>query len=393
MTPGNRPSGARARYGAGLAPEVWTKDAGVPPALQRGNVTSPSMPQIEPPMPQVLSYGTPTSPVRGPGLVLTLLKKLAPLVGLAFVVILFSALRPRTFLTTTNFQLILTETAVVGTAALGMTVIIISGGIDLSVGSTLALCTVVIALLLDRHLSPIAAAIMSVGVGAGVGLLIGLLVTVGNLAPFIITLGLLGALRGVAETLAPNARVDAPDTWLNELLNPFGLHNLLFPPGVWVTAGLALIVAGVLRYTRFGRHVFAVGSNEQTARLCGVGVGRVKLLVYVFAGALNGVAGALLFSTLTMGQATSAMGYELNIIAAVVIGGASLNGGEGTVLGSLVGAVIMTVVANGCTKVGLPNPVQMIVTGVIIVLAVALDRLRHSTFLPWLWQRFFSVPE
>jgi ribose/xylose/arabinose/galactoside ABC-type transport system permease subunit len=307
------------------------------------------------------------------------LKKLAPLLGLVCVWTLFAALRPRTFATVDNFALILTQTAVVGTAALGMTMIIIAGGIDLSVGSALALCTVVIAQLLSKWgLPPAAAGLASVLLGAAVGMVIGLLVTVGRLIPFIVTLGLLAILRGTAKGLAPKARVDAPDTWLNELLNPFGEHNVFVPPGVWVMLALALLVSGVLRYTRFGRHVFAVGSSEQTARLCGVAVDRTKLLVYVYAGALNGVAGVLLFSTMTMGMATSASGYELSIIAAVVIGGASLAGGEGTVLGSLVGALLMTVVANGCTKVDwLPPWVQEIVTGVIIVLAVALDRLRH----------------
>jgi ribose/xylose/arabinose/galactoside ABC-type transport system permease subunit len=184
--------------------------------------------------------------------------------------------------------------------------------------------------------------------------------------------------RGGAKLLAPYARVDAPTTWLTDLLNPFALHNPLLPVGVWMMLALALVVSGALHYTKFGRHLFAVGSNEQTARLCGVAVERTKLMAYVYAGALNGVAGVLLFSVLTMGDATSAAGYELNIIAAVVIGGTSLTGGEGTILGSLIGALFMSVIANGCTKVGLPNPWQEITTGGIIVLANAVDRLRHQ---------------
>jgi len=141
---------------------------------------------------------------------------------------------------------------------------------------------------------------------------------------------------------------------------------------------LAMVVSAMLRYTRFGRYIFAIGSNEQTARLCGVPVERTTLLIYVVAGALFAVAGILQFSYLGMGDPTTAVGMELDIIAAVVIGGASLSGGQGTVLGSLVGALIMTVVANGCSKMGWPNNRQLIVTGVIIVLAVALDRLRHK---------------
>ena len=327
--------------------------------------------EISPP----LDYAPAAAPARAP--VVRWLKKLAPLLGLACVVGLFSALRPERFATPSNFQVILTQTAVVGTAALGMTLVIISGGIDLSVGSALALCTVIVAHLLKRGLPPAAAAFASVGAGAAVGLVIGLLVTYGRLLPFIVTLGLLGALRATAQLLAPNARVEAPDTWLNDLMFIFAENNVLVPAGVWVMLALALLVAGVLRYTRFGRHAFAVGSNEQTARLCGVAVDRTKILVYVYAGALNGVAGVLMFSSLTMGEATGAQGYELNVIAAVVIGGASLSGGEGSVLGSLVGALMMTTLANGCTKMDWPNPYQMAVTGVIIILAAALDRLRH----------------
>ena len=140
---------------------------------------------------------------------------------------------------------------------------------------------------------------------------------------------------------------------------------------------LTCLVAVLLRYTRFGRHVFAIGSNEQTARLCGVPLDRTKLLVYSVGLAFAGIAGVLQFSYLTVGDPTTAAGLELAVIAAVVIGGASLNGGEGSVFGSLVGALIMTVVANGCTKLNLSNWVQEIVTGAIIVAAVVLDRFRH----------------
>ena len=147
---------------------------------------------------------------------------------------------------------------------------------------------------------------------------------------------------------------------------------------MWPFFGVALLVAGVLRFTRFGRHVFAVGSNEETARLCGVRVDRVKLGVYSLALACAGLAALLQFSFLSMGDPTTAEGYELRVIAAVVIGGASLAGGEGSILGTLIGALIMVVVDNGCTKLGLDNWIQEVVTGVIIVAAVALDRARRT---------------
>ena len=305
--------------------------------------------------------------------------KLGPLLGLIFVLALFAFLRPRTFLTTDNFQIMLLQTAVVGTAALGMTLIIISGGIDLSIGSNIALCTVVIALLLKQNVSPLLAAFGGVAVGSGCGAVIGLLITRLNLTPFIVTLGMWGALRGLAKGLANETMVSAPTTWLNGLLQTLRPEKrwMLFPPGVWLLIVLTLLVAGLLRSTRFGRHLFAIGSNEHTARLCGVPVKRTKLLIYAFGLACAGLAGVLQFSYLTVGDPTTAAGLELAVIAAVVIGGASLNGGEGSVFGSVIGALIMTAVANGCTKLNLANWVQEIVTGAIIIAAVVLDRWRH----------------
>jgi ribose transport system permease protein len=308
-----------------------------------------------------------------------MLNRFGPLVGLAFVLVTFGGLRPETFLTWNNFEVMLLQTAVVGTAALGMTLVIISGGIDLSVGSNIALCTVVVALLLKAGLPSLVAALGGTAAGAACGLLIGGLITRLRLTPFIVTLGMWGAVRGLAKGLANEQMVFVQPTWLNQLLTSLGDGEgwMLLPPGVWLTVALALLTAGILRYTRFGRHVYAVGSNELTARLCGVRVERTKVLVYTLAGAFAGIAGILQFSYLTLGDPTTALGLELDVIAAVVIGGGSLSGGEGSVPGSIVGALIMTVVANGCTKLGLANWIQEIVTGLIIILAVTLDRLRQ----------------
>ena len=305
--------------------------------------------------------------------------RLGPLIGLVFVVALFAMLRPRTFLTAGNFQIMLLQTAVVATAALGMTMIIISGGIDLSIGSNIALCTVVIATLLAKGVPPILAALGSIAVGSLCGLLIGTLITRLRLTPFIVTLGTWGALRGAAKGLAHESIVTAPPTWLNGLLQTPGPGSrwMLFPPGVWLMLVLTIFVGALLRFTRFGRHIFAVGSNEQTARLCGISVGRTKLLTYSLGLAFAGIAGLMQFSYLTVGDPTTANGIELAVIAAVVIGGASLSGGEGSVFGTVIGALIMTVVANGCTKMNLANWIQEIVTGIIIIAAVVLDRLRH----------------
>ena len=299
-----------------------------------------------------------------------------PLIGLAAVCGLFAALRFDTFVTRDNFSIIFQQTAVIGVAALGMTLVIIAGGIDLSVGSIIALGTVVIALLLQQGVPPLLAALGGIGASALCGALSGLLITRLRLLPFVVTLGMMGALRGAAKGLAGEQPVYPDETWLNGLMQ-LGSEGGL-PSGVWLMLALAVLVALALRYTRFGRHVFAVGSNELTARLCGVPVERVKLLVYVLGGAFAGLGAMLQFAYLTGGDPTTAVGLELNIIAAVVIGGASLAGGQGTITGTLVGALIMSVVANGCTKLGLSNWVQEIVTGGIIIAAVLLDYLRRK---------------
>jgi ribose/xylose/arabinose/galactoside ABC-type transport system permease subunit len=197
--------------------------------------------------------------------------------------------------------------------------------------------------------------------------------------PFIVTLGTMILIRGAAKGLAEERRLEAPSTWLNDLLRSVDAERgFLMPSGIWVVLALALLVAGVLRYTKFGRHLFAIGSNERTARLCGVPIARRKVAVYAMAAALAGVAGVLQFSRLSVGDPTVADGLELDVIAAVIIGGASLAGGHGTVLGTVLGAMTMAVIQLGCAQRGFPNWVQQIVTGIIIVLAVALDRWRYK---------------
>jgi ribose/xylose/arabinose/galactoside ABC-type transport system permease subunit len=270
--------------------------------------------------------------------------------------------------------------AIVCTAALGMTMIIVAAGIDLSVGSIIALSTVVIALLLKRDVSPLLAALGGVAGAALCGLANGVLITRLKVVPFIVTLGTMLIVRGAAKGLADERRIEAPATWLNGLLRTVEAGRGLFlPPGIWILLVLALLVAGVLRYTVFGRHLFAIGSNERTARLCGVRVEGVKVAVYTLSAALAGVAGVMQFAKLSVGDPTVAVGLELDVIAAVIIGGGGLTGGHGTVLGTVLGATIMSVVAIGCSQHGLANWVQQIVTGSIIVLAVALDRWRQGS--------------
>jgi ribose/xylose/arabinose/galactoside ABC-type transport system permease subunit len=302
-----------------------------------------------------------------------------PIIGLVFVSVLFGILIGPQFFGPANIELLARQTAIVCTAALGMTMVIVSGGIDLSVGSVVALTTVAIALLLKSDFSPLVAALGGIGVAAICGLANGVLITRLRVVPFIVTLGMMILVRGAAKGLADERRIEAPTTWLNDLLRTVTRgEGFIAPPGIWLLAVLALLVTFTLRYTRFGRHLFAIGSNERTARLCGVPIVRVKLLVYTVAAALAGVAGILQFSRLSVGDPTVANGLELAVIAAVIIGGGSLLGGRGTVVGTILGATTMAVIAIGCSQKGLPNWVQEIVTGGIIVLAVALDRWRES---------------
>ncbi|MYD60091.1 MAG: ABC transporter permease [Gemmatimonadetes bacterium] len=306
------------------------------------------------------------------------LSRFAPLLGLLAVYGLFAILGPDSFSSGRNLETIARQTAIVGTAALGMALVIIAGGIDLSVGSIIALTTVTIAASLQTDLSPPVAALIGILTGALCGLVNGLIITRFRVVPFIVTLGTLLLVRGIAKGLASEQKIDAPLTYLIDLLAalPQGAW-WIFPPGVWLLIILALLTGGFLAYTRPGKHIVAIGSNENTARLCGIRVEATKLLVYTLAGTSAGIAGLLQFSRLTVGDPTVAVGLELDVIAAVVIGGGSLSGGEGSVLGSVVGALIMTVIRSGCSQMGLPNWVQEIVTGIIIVIAVAVDRLRH----------------
>ncbi|HVR76714.1 MAG TPA: ABC transporter permease [Planctomycetota bacterium] len=281
-----------------------------------------------------------------------------------------------------NLKTVAAQTTIVALAALGMTIVIVSAGIDLSPGSSVALTTVVVALSLKSAPGwPSLAILLGIATGAAVGFSNGTLITGLRIVPFIVTLGMMGIVRGVAKFLAGNTTVYPPRTWLNGLLAiDRGPDSPVWklPWGVVVLAVFALLVHLVLRRSTFGRHVYAIGSNEAAARLCGIQVGVKKVLIYTIAGALTGVAGVLQFSQLTIGDPTGAVGIELNVIASVVIGGGSLNGGKGSVGGTLIGAFLMGVLKNGCDIYGIPNYVQEIFIGLIIIAAVGLDRARDG---------------
>jgi ribose transport system permease protein len=312
---------------------------------------------------------------------------LGPFLGLLLVILIFILL-PRLFtslpqvqdrfLHLGNFKSVATQSVIVALGALGMTFIIISGGIDLSAASNIALSSCVVAYAINAGWSPWLGLLLGVLTGGLIGFINGALITSLRPVPFIITLGMMGIARGVAKWMAGNQKIDAPITWVNELMTRSPRPSwLLVAPGVWLMIVLAAATAAVLRSTVFGRHVFGIGSNEATARLCGIRTKFTKIVIYSLAGLFCGLSGAMEFSRLTVGDPTVAVGLELDIIAAVVIGGGSLSGGQGSILGSMIGVFIMAFLRNGCTMMGWPNYIQEIIIGLIIIVAVALDQLRY----------------
>jgi ribose transport system permease protein len=284
------------------------------------------------------------------------------------------------FLSLGNLRVLVHEGTIKGVIALGMLLVIITGGIDLSVGAVIALVTVVTMRVyahFHQQLGVEQASLISVAAGVVIGglcgLINGLLVTQLRLPPFVVTLGMLSVARGSAIWLAERTLlafpVGARPAWVEALA-----LSRLTNPGFLSLVLLAILTAVVLWATRFGRHLYAVGSNEATARLCGVNVSRTKVLAYTVAGLLTGWAGVLLFAHGDSGNPSAGEGLELTVIAAVVIGGASLNGGKGTVAGALMGVLVLGLLANGVSLFNVPVEVRYILEGGIILLNAALSR-------------------
>jgi ribose transport system permease protein len=313
-----------------------------------------------------------------------------PWVGFVAVLLLFSLLigtrgELGTFLGLGNLRVLLHEGTIPAIVGLGMLLVLITGGIDLSVGAVVALVTVVTMRVytgLYTSWGPgagtgFAAAIAGILTGGVCGLTNGLLVTRLNLPPFVATLGMFGIARGLAVWLAERTTlafpVGARPGWV-ETLSLTSLGN----PGLWSLVLLAIVIGVILHYTVFGRHVYAVGSNEAAARLCGVDVNRTRLLVYSLAGLLTGWAGVLMFAHSNSGNPTLGEQLELDVITAVVIGGASLSGGKGTVIGALLGVAILGVIKNGVSLFNVPVEMQYILIGVLLLANVALNRWRRG---------------
>jgi ribose transport system permease protein len=301
-----------------------------------------------------------------------LLQRLLPFLSLIVLFIGLSIASPY-FLTANNLTSVFRQTAVFNTMALGMTIVIISGGIDLSVGSILGLAGLIGTLALERGYPIVVGVLVGIAVGMLCGFLNGLLITRLRIPPFVVTLGTLGIYRGLALIFSnglPVHKIPAGFSFLGE-------GSLLGIPFVaWMLVICAVFVHIVLEHTRLGRYAFAIGSNKIASVYAGIPVDFHMTAVYAIGGALTGLAGMIEASRLMTGQPTAGQGYELQAIAAVVIGGGSLNGGEGSVVGTLIGAFIMGLLSNGADLLNISNYWQQVIIGSVIILAVTLDEVR-----------------
>ncbi|WP_312527873.1 ABC transporter permease [Paracoccus sp. (in: a-proteobacteria)] len=318
------------------------------------------------------------------------LHKLSALATLAILVAVFG-LANSAFFTVNNGLTVLLQTSVIGLLGIGMTMVIITGGIDLSVGSVLALSGTVTGLMVKAGFPVPLAMMAGVGVGALCGLANGVIITKMRITPFVATLGMMLIARGIALQLTGAAPISQLGEAFGRLGNgalfrmvekqPNGLSKVIFPGipyPVILLAIMALAGAYLLRRRALGRHIYATGSNEEAARLSGVNVDRTKIAAYVMSGALAGLAGNVLMSRLVTAQPNEGVMYELDAIAAAVIGGASLMGGVGTISGTMIGALIIGVLRNGLNMGGVSAFIQQIIIGVVVILAVFVDQMRNQ---------------
>lgn len=297
-------------------------------------------------------------------------------VGLIVLLVVLSAVAPN-FLTTRNLLNVVDQVTVLGVLALGATAIIITGGIDLSVGSVLALCTMVLGWLSHEGGWPLwAAMIASILVGATAGAVNGIGVTIAKLPPFIATLAMMSIARGLANLITNGEQIVGYDDWFFSLSSTrylgFFTVTALLLIGVYIVGWL------VLRYRPSGRSVYAIGGGQEVARLAGINVKRITMSVYLIGGALAGLAGIVLATRLDSSQPSAGTGVELDTIAAVVIGGASLSGGIGRVSGTVIGVLIIGFLRNGLNLLGVSPFIQSILIGVVIAVAVMGDALRRK---------------
>jgi len=295
--------------------------------------------------------------------------------SLILMIIIFSILSPN-FPTYSNMNTILLATAVNGILAVGITFIIITGGIDLSIGTVMTFCSVMCAVTITNFGFPIAVGlVVAVITGALCGFTNGALIAKLKLPPFIATLGMMNVTRGLNLIISGTKPVYLTES---EGFSDIAIKMVLgIPNGVLIFFIVAIIAALILIKTILGRYTFAIGSNEEAARLSGINTDAWKIGIYSLSGAIFGIAGIVMASRLSSAQPALGQGYEMDAIAAAVIGGASLSGGEGSILGTIIGAFIITVLTNGLRILSVPQEWQMVVTGIIVIGAVYMDIARR----------------
>ena len=311
------------------------------------------------------------------------LQKLLAFASLILLLVFFSFASPA-FMQTENFLGILQSTAVNGVLAIACTFVIITGGIDLSVGTLMTFCAVMCGVFLTYWELPMwMGVVAAIATGAISGIISGTLTAKMKIPPFIATLGMMMLLKGLSLVVSADNPIYFNNTENFSMISQDSLvglvlPNLPIPNAVLILFCLAVAGSIVLNRTALGRYTFALGSNEEAVRLSGVNVDRWKIAIYCLGGAICGVAGLLIASRLNSAQPALGQGYELEAIAAVVIGGTSLSGGSGTILGTIIGAFIMSVLTNGLRILSVAQEWQIVVTGLIIILAVYADILRRK---------------
>ena len=294
--------------------------------------------------------------------------------GSLIILIIFFSITSSTFLSIDNFLSIALQTAVIGIVALGSTFVIITSGIDLSVGAIVAFSGVMMGFAMQAGMPTFISILIGLLSGVALGVAIGLFITKAKLPPFIVTLGFMMMVRGLVLALTNGM----PISGLNEGFEKLAAGTILrIPYPVIFLIVLAVILGFILKNTKIGKYVYAIGSNEDASKLSGVNVDRVKLFVYGLSGLMCAISGIILASRLISAQPTEGMGYEMDAIAAVVIGGASLAGGTGTIFGTMLGAFIMTVLKNGLTMLNVSGMWQQVAVGAVVLGAVYIDNLKN----------------
>lgn len=302
------------------------------------------------------------------------LSKLGPLLALLVLIIIVSIMNP-SFLSVNNLLNLLRQVSANGFIAFGMTFVILTGGIDLSVGSTLALSSAFTAGMIANGINPVLSVLTGLLSGAMLGAINGILVSKGKMAPFIATLATMTIYRGSTLVFTDgNPITGLGDSFFFSFLGRGYLFGIPFP--VILMFVIFLILAILLHRTAFGRKTYAIGGNEKAAFIAGVKIDRIKILIYSISGLMASISGMIITSRLNSAQPTAGQAYEMDAIAAVVLGGTSLSGGRGRIFGTLIGALIIGTLNNGLNLLGVSSFYQQIVKGIVIVIAVLLDRKR-----------------